>query len=87
MVQNPNEAGDIIAKVYNLEPAVARASVKALVESKTSGIEYWGTGQFHMEGLNRAVELQKAVGALSGDIDVTKMIDTQFLADDIKSFK
>ena len=87
MVQNPNEAGDIIAKVYNLESAVARASVKALVESKTSGIEYWGTGQFHMEGLNRAVELQKAVGALSGDIDVTKMIDTQFLADDIKSFK
>ena len=87
MIQNPHEAGDIIAKVYNLEPAIARASVKALVESRTSGIEYWGTGQFHMEGLNRAVELQKAVGALSGDIDVTKMIDTQFLADDIKSFK
>ena len=87
MIQNPHEAGDIIAKVYNLEPAIARASVKALVESRTSGIEYWDTGQFHMEGLNRAVELQKAVGALSGDIDVTKMIDTQFLADDIKSFK
>ena len=87
MVQNPNEAGDIIAKVYNLEPTVARASVKALIESRTGGIEYWGTGQFHMEGLNRAVELQKAVGALTGEIDVTKMIDTQYLADDIKSLK
>ena len=87
MVKNPNEAGDIVAKVYNLEPAVGRASVKALVESRTSGIEYWGSGQFHLEGLKRAVELQKSVGALSGDIDVTKMIDTQFLPDDIKSFK
>jgi NitT/TauT family transport system substrate-binding protein len=87
MIQNPNEAGDIIAKIYNLEPAVARASVKALVENRTGGIEYWGTGQFHMEGLNRAVELQKAVGALAGEIDVTKMIDTQYLADDIKPLK
>ena len=40
-----------------------------------------------MEGLNRAVELQKAVGALAGEIDVTKMIDTQYLADDIKPLK
>ena len=87
MVKNPNEAGDIVAKAYNLEPAVARASVKALVESRTSGVEYWGNGQFHMEGLTRAVELQKSVGALSGDIDLTKMIDTQFLPDDLKSLK
>ncbi len=87
MVRNPAEAGDIIAKVYNLEPAIARASVKALVESRTHGIDYWGTGQFHMEGLQRAVELQKSVGALSGEIDVTKMIDPQFLPDDLKAFK
>lgn len=87
MVKNPNEAGDIVAKAYNLEPAVARASVKALVESRTSGVEYWGNGQFHMEGLTRAVELQKSVGALSGDIDLAKMIDTQFLPDDLKSLK
>jgi len=87
MTQYPDEAGDIIAKVYNLEPAVARASVRALVGSRTAGIEYWGTGQFHMEGLNRAIDVQKAVGALSGDIDVTKMIDTQYLPDDIKSFR
>lgn len=87
MVKNPNEAGDIVAKAYNLEPAVARASVKALVESRTSGVEYWGNGQFHMEGLTRAVELQKSIGALSGDIDLAKMIDTQFLPDDLKSLK
>jgi len=87
MTQHPDEAGDIIAKVYNLEPAVARASVRALVDSRTAGIAYWGTGQCHMDGLNRAIDVQKAVGALSGDIDVTKMIDTQFLADDIKPLK
>jgi NitT/TauT family transport system substrate-binding protein len=87
MVGNPDEAGDIIAKAYNLEPAVARASVKALVTSKTDGVAYWGAGQFHMEGLQRSVELQKSIGALSGDIDVGKMIDTQFLPDDLKPMK
>jgi NitT/TauT family transport system substrate-binding protein len=87
MLQNPDEAGDIIAKVYNLEPEVARASIKNLVNSRTAGTEYWGTGQFHLEGLKRAVEVQKMVGAITGDVDLEKMIDTQFLPDDIKAIK
>ena len=33
------------------------------------------------------VEVQKMVGALEGDIDLTKMIDTQFLPDDLKAIK
>jgi NitT/TauT family transport system substrate-binding protein len=87
MLQNPDEAGDIIAKVYNLEPEVASASIKNLVNSRTAGTEYWGTGQFHLEGLKRAVEVQKMVGAITGDVDLEKMIDTQFLPDDIKAIK
>jgi NitT/TauT family transport system substrate-binding protein len=87
MKQNPDEAGDIVAKVYNLDPEVARSAVKNLVDSRTNGIEYWGPGQIHMDGLEKAVEVQKMIGALSGDIDLKSMIDTQFLPDDIKALK
>ena len=87
MQEHSDEAGDIIAKVYNLEPVVARAAVKSLVESKTNGVEYWGAGQFHMEGLKRAIEVQKMVGAISGDIDANSLVDTQFLPEDLKALK
>jgi NitT/TauT family transport system substrate-binding protein len=37
--------------------------------------------------MKRMVEVQKMVGAISGDIDLAKMIDTRFLPDDIKTPK
>ncbi len=87
MKEHPDESGDIVAEVYNLEPAVARNAVRYLVSASTSGIEYWGTGQIHLEGLQRAIEVQKMVGAISGDIDAKSIVDTQFLPDDIKAMK
>jgi len=87
MNANPDEAGDIVAKAYNIEPAVARSAVRNLTASRTQGIPYWGTGQFHMDGMKRMVEVQKMVGAISGDIDLAKMIDLSFLPDDIKAPK
>lgn len=87
MASNPDESGGIIAKVYNIEPEVARAAVKNLITSRTDGIEYWGAGQIHMGGLNKAVEVQKMVGAISGDVDLSKMIDTRYLPDDLKGLK
>jgi NitT/TauT family transport system substrate-binding protein len=87
MEQNPDESGDIVAKVYNLEPAVARAAVRSLTTSRTSGVEYWGSGQIHLDGLKRAIEVQKMVGAITGDVDAEKIVDTQFLPDDIKALK
>jgi NitT/TauT family transport system substrate-binding protein len=87
MASNPDEAGDIVAKHYNLDKEVARSAVRSLTASKTQGIPYWGTGQFHLEGMKRMVEVQKMVGALSEDIDVTKLVDTSFLPDDIKTPK
>ena len=87
MEQHPDEAGDIVAKVYNLEPPIARMAVRNLVTSRTSGVEYWGSGQIHLDGLQRAIEVQKSVGAISGDIDAKSIVDTQFLPDDIKALK
>jgi NitT/TauT family transport system substrate-binding protein len=87
MATNPDEAGDIVAKAYDLDPQVARSAVRNLITSKTQGIPYWGEGQIHLEGMKRMVEVQKMVGALEGDIDLSKMIDTSFLPDDLKAIK
>ena len=43
--------------------------------------------QFYLEGMKRMVEVQRMVGALSGEVDLAKMIDTRFLPDDIKTPK
>jgi NitT/TauT family transport system substrate-binding protein len=85
MYKNPDEAGDIVATHYNLEPAVARAAVRNLTSSRTDGIPYWGTGQIHLQGLQRIIEVQRMVGAIKGDVDFDKIIDTSFLPDDIKT--
>ena len=50
MIAHPDEAGDIVAKAYNIESAVGRAAVKNLTTSKTAGIPYWGPGTIHKIG-------------------------------------
>jgi NitT/TauT family transport system substrate-binding protein len=87
MAKNPDEAGDIIAKVYNVEPAVARAAVRNLTTSTTDGIPYWGAGAINMSGLKRAIEVQKSIGAITGDVDAMTIIDTRFLPDDLKALR
>jgi len=87
MKDHPDEAGDIVAKAYNLEPEVARNSVRALISSKTDGLDYWGAGQIHLGGLEKAIEVQKMVGAISGDVDAKSLVDTRFLPDDLKALQ
>ncbi len=87
MKANPDEAGDIVAKAYNLERDVARSAVRSLTTSVTQGVPYWGEGQVHLEGLKRMIDAQRAVGAISGEVDWAKLIDTQFLPNDLKAIK
>lgn len=87
MNEKPDEAGDIVAKHYNLTPEVARAAVRNLVSSRTQGVEYWGSGQINTEGLKRMLEVQKSLGALKDDINLDKIVDTQFLPEDIRKPK
>ena len=87
MKSNPDEAADIIAKVYNLERDVARSAVRNLVKSTTNGVPYWSEGQVNLSGLTRMIDAQKAVGAITGDVDLNKIIDTRFLPDDLKAIR
>ena len=87
MREHPDEAGDIVAKQYNLEPEVARAAVRTLTTSTTKGVPYWGEGEIRLEGLKRMIEAQRSVGAITGEVDYNKIIDTRFLPDDLKAIK
>jgi NitT/TauT family transport system substrate-binding protein len=87
MLQYPDEAGDIVAKAYNIDPAVGRSAVHYLTTVKTAGLPYWGQGDFHLDGLKRMIALQKTIGAITGDVDLSTIIDTQFLPDDLKTMK
>jgi NitT/TauT family transport system substrate-binding protein len=84
MYSNPDDAAAIVAKVYNLDLAVAQGAIHNLVSSKTAGMPYWGAGNFDFEGMDRMIRAQKLVGALSGDVDWSKLVDTSFLPDDLK---
>jgi NitT/TauT family transport system substrate-binding protein len=87
MIAHPDEAAEIVAKQYNIELDVAKSAVRNLTTSKTKGVPYWGEGQIHMEGLKRMIEAQRSVGAITGEVDYSKIIDTRFLPDDLKAIK
>jgi len=85
MIENPDEAGDLIAKDFNITPEVARSAIRNMTRSMTEGVPYWGEGEFHLDGMKRIIEVQRSVGAITGEIDLAKMLDPQFLPDDLKA--
>src|SRR5438105_2905572 len=87
MKEHPDEAAEIVAKQYNIELEVARSAVRNLTTAKTQGVPYWGEGEIHLDGLKRMIEAQRSVGAISGEVDYSKIIDTRFLPDDLKALR
>ena len=84
MYSNPDDAAAIVAETYQLDLKVARDAIGNLTASRAPR-PYWGEGRFDVEGMNRMLEAQKVVGALSGDVDWSKIIDRNFLPDDLKA--
>jgi len=85
MYRNPDEAGDIVAKAYDLDPAIARQAVRNLTTMAAGATRpYWGTGRFDIKGMDGMIAAQRGVGAYSGTPDWEKMVDRSFLADDLK---
>lgn len=85
MRTNTDEAAAIVAKDYNVTPAVAKSAILFLLGTEAkAGLPYFGTGRFHPEAINNMIEAMKLVGAIKGDPDWRKMIDEQFLPDDLK---
>jgi NitT/TauT family transport system substrate-binding protein len=85
MYAHPDEAGDIIAKVYDLDPTIARQAVHNLTTMAPGATRpYWGTGRFDIKGMDSMIAAQRGVGAYSGTPNWDKMIDRSFLADDLR---
>jgi NitT/TauT family transport system substrate-binding protein len=87
MREHPDEAAEIVAKQYNIDLDVARSAMRNLTTSNTKGVPYWGEGEIHIDGLKRMIEAQRSVGAISGEVDYGKIIDTRFLPDDLKALR
>jgi NitT/TauT family transport system substrate-binding protein len=87
MSAHPDEAADIVAKAYNLDVEVAKSTIRNLVAPSKSGVPYWSAGNFDIAGMDRMIRAQKLVGALSGDVEWSKIVDESFLADDLKTKK
>lgn len=87
MYSNPDEAAAIVAKAYNLDLEVTKSAIHNLVGKSKSGVPYWGPGNFDFKGMDAMLRAQKLVGALSGDVDWSKVVDTSFLPDDLKPKK
>ncbi len=87
MTEHPAEAAEIIAKPFNISKEVAESAIRNLTTSMTQGVPYWGEGDIHLEGMKSIIEVQRSVGALTGEIDLSKIIDTSFLPDDLKKIK
>ncbi len=47
-------------------------------------IKYWGRGGFEYAAMDEMVKALKIVGALKGDVDWKKMVDTSFLPEELK---
>jgi NitT/TauT family transport system substrate-binding protein len=85
MYAHPDEAGDIVARVYDLDPAIARQAVRNLTTMAPGAtLPYWGAGRFDIKGMDSMIAAQRGAGAFSGTPDWGKMIDRSFLADDLK---
>jgi NitT/TauT family transport system substrate-binding protein len=79
---HPDEVTGILAKLHNLAPDVITSAVNNLATFKQDGFPYFSEGRFDVPGLKRMVEVQKSVGAIEGEIDLTGMINMDFLPDD-----
>lgn len=75
---NPGESAKILAKEYNLAPAVAETAINNMV-----ALQYWTRGEFDLNGMNEMVRGLRIVGEVTGEVDWSKIIDRSFLPADL----
>jgi NitT/TauT family transport system substrate-binding protein len=77
---DPAGAAVIVAKAYDLAPAIATKAVDNMI-----GPRMWSEGNFNQAELDRAVDGLRLIGEVSGPIDFGKLIDKSFLPADLQS--
>ncbi len=80
IAQHVDEAAAIVAKVYNIDPALTREVFKHFL-----AIGYWSEGAFDYAAMNRMVEGLEIVGKLKGAMDWPKLVETAYLPQDLQA--
>jgi len=78
IIKNPEESADIVAKAYNGDAKLYREVFKNFVS-----LNYFGDGRINYKGMDRMVEGMLLVGTLKAAPDWKKMVDPQFLPQDM----
>lgn len=85
MRDNPKEASEIIARDYKMDAAQIYECLKLLFESEAkSGYPYFSRGELNYPAMDNVMELQRQVGAFSGNVDWSKIVDESFLTDEMR---
>lgn len=77
---HPDEAADITAKAYNIDPALTREVFKHFLE-----IGYWSEGALDYAAMDRMVEGLQIVGKLKDPVAWPKVVDAGFLPGDLQA--
>jgi hypothetical protein len=84
MYAHPEEAADIIAAAYRLDPAETRLLMAELIKVKVDGRPYFNEGRFYLDGIVRMLKMQENVGSVTGPYDLAASIDMRFLPADLQ---
>jgi NitT/TauT family transport system substrate-binding protein len=80
VMEHTDEAADITAKAYNMDPALFRAAFKNF-----ASFGYWGDGRFDRKGMERMAEGMRLVGKLDGKFDWDKVVTEEFLPTELQT--
>ena len=79
--ENPDEAGQILAKAYDLDPAEATEALK-----NVAAIDYWSRGGFEFDAMDNMLTGLKLVEALPDQpFDWSKVVDQSFLPEELRT--
>ncbi len=83
--KNPDEAGDLLARQYKLDPAIARSAIRSIMKS---GSPYWSRGGLDYEGMDAMLGGLRLVEALDdAPFDWSTLVDESLLPADQRSKK
>ena len=79
MSAHPDEAAKTYAADWHIEPGLARKILRQLLATN-----YFSRGDFNMPALQTALAGLKMMGTLEKPVDLDKLIDKQFLPEDLR---
>ncbi|MFW5833464.1 MAG: ABC transporter substrate-binding protein [Pseudomonadota bacterium] len=79
--ENVEEAGEILARAYDLDEAVAKEAI-----ANVAAIRYWSEGDFEFDGMDNMVQGLRLVGAIADEpVDWSPLVTEDYLPANLRS--